>query len=113
MYDRNESPIFGAHTAAHGGGNCNPYQTEHIEYRRANTDNVSFLKGELTLKLAETRILECGDRLETPALKRIGDQIRSDLKYQSIVLEERISKFIRLLEMENAHEVIWWSDIPD
>lgn len=113
MYDRNESPIFRAYTVAHGGGNCIPYETEHLQYRRANTNNVSFLKGELNLKLAEAQILKCCDRLETPALKRIGDQIRSDLKYQSIVLEERIPKFIRLLEMENAHEIIWWRDIPD
>lgn len=113
MYDRNESPIFGAYTGAHGGGNCTPYETAHLKFRRANADNAAFLKGKLNLKLAKAQILKCCNRLETPTLKRVGSQIRLDLEYQSTVLEERIPKFIHLLEMENAHKIIWWRDIPD
>lgn len=113
MYDRNESPIFGAYSAKHGGGNCSPYETEHVQIRPANTDNALFLKSKLNLKLAEVQILKCCDRLETLSLKHVGEQIRLDLEDQSIILEQRIGKFIRLLGMENAHKVTWWSDIPD
>ena len=112
LYERNDSPIFGPYTAERGGGNSYPFQTEHLKYKSANEENVSFFKNTLTLDYAEDCVRRACHRLKDTEFAQLGERIASDLDYQLLILMERMPKFLSLLQMEYGWSFTRWDDIP-
>lgn len=112
LYDHNSSPLFGPYSREHGGGNICPFETSHLQYKCANSENVEFLNESLNSDVAQDLIHECCDALMGTSHEMIADVMRLDLESQTETLDSNIQNFLALLKLEDGHRATFWSDIP-
>ena len=112
LYDHNSSPIFGAYSREHGGGNICPFETSHLKYTCANSENAEYLNTSLNSDAARDIIHKCCNALQGTSHECVAEVMRLDLETQSETLDANIQNFLGLLSLEDGHRATFWSDIP-
>jgi hypothetical protein len=109
LYENMDNPVFAPHTRNKGGGPPSLVETDgHIFDQTTHPDNVAFLEATLSVDYVHERLQAARATITTPENRRILDQILEEFELQSIILEERLADFPKLLRMPKKDIEYWW-----
>ncbi|MCB0628565.1 MAG: hypothetical protein R2824_02260 [Saprospiraceae bacterium] len=109
MYENTDNPVFAMWTDQDGGGPPSLVETDGLIYNEAtHPDNVAFLESILNIDYIHDRLLAARNVISTPDNLQVLDQMLEDFELQSIILEERLEDFPKLLRLPKQDIEYWW-----
>lgn len=112
FYEGHENPFFAPWTHEAGGGPPNIFETLHMRHKPANAQSVESLKATLTKDWAFDAITRAKVALkDSPQIERIQGML-DDFSWRSALFDERVKKFITVLEAKESCQMIFWDDVP-
>lgn len=112
FYEEHENPFFAPWTHEAGGGPPCIFETSLMRFKPANSRSVEFLKETLTKAWAFDAITRAKVALkDSPQIESIQGLL-DDFSWRSVLFEERVEKFITVLEAKESWQMIFWDDVP-
>ncbi len=111
IYDEHDNPFFKPWTSRDGGGQPFVFETHHMKSKPAPSANIDFLRTHLTTANTEDVLLRA---VEVLSRHESADQVYEtwlDISRRSDVFEERVGKFLKLMQRSKQGMVISWGDI--
>lgn len=111
IYSEDDNPYFKPWSGRDGGGPPTVFETHHMRKKAAPTANVDFIRSALTKEGTKDVLLRAVDVLSN---HERADQVYEtwlDISRRSETFEERVKKFLTLMQRAEQDIVISWNDI--
>lgn len=108
IYCNGENPLYGAYTREHGGGGAYLSEDDATIFDYAwREDNLSFLKGTLSVEYVFQKLEQAGQMFRSPDDVKIVTQTMSDAKERRDIIEIRIGDLITNLAKVQLEKDRW------
>ncbi len=110
MFENEDNPFFEPWTPSDGGGTPFPCATGLMSHSPSSPEDIAYLRTKLSKAWVLDALKRASKILEEHAQAGAIASAISEYEWRSLLVEERIMKFVSFLEREDTYMVISWDD---
>lgn len=111
LYEDYDNPYFAPWTGSAGGGPPLIFESLHMPQKPAVSENVEYLRSMLIKDWAADALSRATATLSEHERAEKIQETLSEFSWRSILFEERVEKYITVLESQDASMIIGWEGI--